>query len=176
MSIKVGQTFSSPPTLPMSNPNVVGEKEFFENFGHKKAKMLATDEDGFVNSATKYQSITSFDIGDCISIFAIEKGNTKNESVICWHIGDGSSVKYLKNEMKGNYTNPYDIYIIGGNSSTTEGPDCLLNNIHEAIENVFNSTYTVKLELINLDKKTGLNFVSANMHLNGALTLCYHND
>lgn len=173
----VSQTFSSQSVLAMMNSYaVLDEKDFFKNFGWEKAKMLGTDEEGYVDSSTAYNSITSFDIGDCITIFAIEKENNKNIGVICWHIGNGSSVKNLIKEMKGyDYTNPYDIYIIGGNSSTTEGTNCLLNNIHKAINNIFNLASTVKLQLTNLDAQTGLNFVSTNLCLNGTLTLCYHN-
>lgn len=96
--------------------------------------------------------------------------------MIGWHISNGSTVSDLEEEWEGyEYHNPYDIYIIGGNDSTTEGDNCLLSNIHQAIGLVFNSESQVKIELVNLGKKTQLKYVSANLHLDGTLSLCYHN-
>lgn len=134
MSGKVTQGYSRTSVLSMMNSySILDEVNFFKEFGWGSAKMLATGEDGYVGSSTEHKSITSFDIGDCITIFAIEKKSNKNEGVICWHIDNGSSVEDLIEEMEGyDYTNPYDIYIIGGDSSTTEGSDCLLKNIQKA--------------------------------------------
>ena len=169
----VSNTFSSQNILAALNSYVVtSEQDFFKKFGWGKAKMVGTDE----NAYSEDKPISAFDIGDCITLFAIEKKNNKNEAMISWHIGNGSSVKDLVSELKGyNYSNPYDLYIIGGISDTTEGEGCLLDNIHKAIKIIFNQSSKIKLELVNLNAKTGLDFVSASLQLDGTLTFCRHN-
>jgi hypothetical protein len=181
----------------MNIPLTLSEKDFFEQFGVGDAKQIGTDEKAYSEDI----SITSFDIGDCITLFAIEKEAGKIKAVIGWHIGDDTSVEDLKGDeyldafITGNSvdsdesdssedleeTEPqipqktYDLYIIGGTKHTTEGHGCLLSNIHQAIEEFFfKRTFTIKKELVNLNAGTINEFVSANLQIDGTLTFCCH--
>lgn len=181
----------------MNIPLTLSEKEFFDQFGIGKAKQIGTDQ----TKCSEDKSITSYDIGDCITLFALEKEAGKIKAIIGWHIGDGESVEDLKGDeylnayITGNSVDSdepessedledtdtqippktYDLYIIGGTKHTTEGQGCLLNNIHQAIEEFFfEGTYTIKKELVNLNAGTTNEFVSANLQIDGTLTYCCH--
>ena len=160
MSIKVNQNQYVLSTI--NSYTILGEKNFLKKYG-------------YIDEFAESPAITSFDIEDSINVFTIEKENGENKSISCLSLNKESFVKDLIKKTKDDdYINSYDIYIIGGNSSTTEGKDCLLNNIHEAIKATFNSASKIKLQLINLEEKTSYKFVSVNLKIDGTLTLCHH--
>jgi hypothetical protein len=77
-----------------------------------------------------------------------------------------------------------DFYIVGGNSLTTQGFNCLLDRIREAIKGFFNfneyrfekeeedkKAHIVK-EHLNLGSKTP--YLTAKMDITGNLTFCRH--
>lgn len=177
--LNVNNAPSISPSLPsMINTHVdmgLNQKAFFKQFSEEKTKTIATDEDAYVDFQSQKKAITSYEIGDCITIFALEKENNKNKSLIGWHISNGGSVHDIVEELEGyEQNNPYEIYIVGGTTDTVTGHGCLLENIKEAIKTVFNNHSKIKLELVDLDK-SNLDYISANMHLDGTLTICRHN-
>ncbi len=178
MSTKIGNV--SQPSIftgPKIAYTVMDSENFFKKFGWDKTQVIATDESYYADhQISSKKSITSFEVGDCITVFALEKEKNAIKAIIGWHLGNPLSAKQVANKFKGfEYTNPYDIYIIGGNKSTTEGDNCLLANIHKAIKTIFNEESQVKLELIDVAARGEATFVSANIQLDGTLTLCRHN-
>jgi hypothetical protein len=135
--------------------------------------MIGTDQEAYLEQG----SISSFDIGDCITVFAIEKKDNKRTALIGWHIGNGESVHSLKKQFKEYVYDDlkYEIYIIGGTEITTGPEGCLLERIYGAINEVYNEDSVIKKELVNLNKNNDFQFVSANLHLDGTLTICHHN-
>lgn len=168
---------------------ILSEPVFYETF--HDAKTIGTG--GSTSSID--QSITSFDFDDCITLFAIEKMEGKIQFIMGWHFEDGITVEEMKGdrflnafvfgkkeldddeESSGPHDTEkkYDLYIIGGNAATTQGAGCLLETIHQAVQEFFfEGSYVIRLELIHLNAKTTYNFVSANLQMDGTLTICHH--
>src|ERR1700733_1492141 len=104
------------------------ERDFYLQYDSDAAEMISADEGAFSDG----KSITSYDIGDCITVFAIEKQGSKNEAINGWHISRDNSIDDIKNLFGGVFgAEDHDFYIIGGNESTTHGEGCLLENIHK---------------------------------------------
>lgn len=178
----------------------IGEKLFFQKFWSENVKLIGTDEKAYSDE----ESITSYDIGDCITIFAIEKVNNETKGIIGWHIANETTVEDIKGEdyledyidsgesenSEGleeseeksestdvnNSKTHYELFIIGGDENTTIGERCLLQNIHQAIDEFFiKDNFVIVREMVNLNKGTKYQFVSANLQMNGILTFCLHN-
>lgn len=162
---------------------------FLNSFGYLgdcKAESVPPGE----NIRSENQSVTSFKIGYGIALFAIEKEGNTPKAILCWHIDEKTPARALVKEIGPEqipveessvrcfeFDKTYDFYIIGGKESTiedTEEEACLLTNIRRMIaEDFVNST--IKFELINPTAAHQTTFVSANLQLNGTLTLSFHN-
>ena len=150
----------------------VSEGEFFKTFGVNQVKRIGCGE--FVYSEN--WSITSYDIGDSITVFAVEKKGSSIEAIMGWHLGGGCSVEEIQlqlNEFADKDRNS-NLYIIGGAQHTTEGPECLLANIKAAIEGFFIADVKILKELVSLNAGMREHFVSANLQMDGTLTYCRH--
>jgi hypothetical protein len=155
------------------SPVKMSEKSFNKLFGSEKAIQLVTDE--FQMSGER--SITSYAIGECITVFVVEKIDGKTDSIMGWHLSLDSTVDDIIgdfNEMAEAKLD-HDIYIIGGTEDTVEGEDCLLENIREAISRAFKGKSKIVLELLNLNTDGKFDYISANLQMNGTLSYCHHN-
>ena len=187
--MSVVSTVSEGSSIPIMNSHRILSKRAFDELFYD-AKHIGTDETAY----SEDRSITSFSIGDCITLFAIEKKDGKIQAIMGWHFSDETTVEDMKGDDFLNAfvfgkeldddeesSEPhdtgkkYDLYIIGGNAATTQGTGCLLANIHQAIEEFFfEGSYVIRLELTDLNAKTTYNFVSANLQMDGTLTICHH--
>lgn len=141
-------------------------------------KQIRTDEIIFIDR--EGESISSIAMDDCITLFALEKGAAIQNAhfldysrLIGYHIASLSNLE----EMKGKFAKMaikencyYDIYLIGGNASST-APGDLLDVILEAIPKIFKRS-CIEREYLNL--KGDKNYISVNMQMNGVLTFCKH--
>ena len=181
----------------MNSYRVVTEPVFYKQFSDVKS--IGTEGKAY----SEEKAITSFDIGDCITLFAIEKHEGGIKAIMGWHIGNGATVEDIKgddylndfvignapeeeedddsegsekmSESKEALERTYELYIIGGDKNTTQGTGCLLKNIHQAIgEFFFAGTFSIRQELVNLNSGTANKFVSANLQMDGTLTICLH--
>lgn len=175
---------------PMSGFVELNESSFFARFGnYDTAKLIGSDE----HEKSDEESITSFDMAECITLFAIEKRGSQIEAIIGWHISDDTSVDTIKGEdfldahlfgkssesegPEDSRGKKYDLYIVGGDETTTQGHGCLLENIHQAIEEFFfEDSFIIRQKYVHLNLGTGIKFVSANLQMDGTLTICRHNN
>ena len=151
----------------------MSKSEFFRRYGQGQAKLIGKDQSKYSDG----KSITSYDIGDCITVFAIEKKQGKAVAILGWHIANHSSIEDIKAELDehGVASNYHEIYIVGGTADTTEGTGCLLDNIHQALDQYFTTKVKIAQELVDLVGGE-CTFVSANLQLNGTLTICRHDN
>jgi hypothetical protein len=148
------------------------ESAFFKKF--QGALKIATDEDEFSDE----NSITSFEVGDCITVFGINKEKGKISGIFGCHFDSLSDESEIKEPMKetlqkgSNYQ--CELYIIGGNGSK-DSQKCL-KNTHMTISKL-QSKYTVNTlgECTNPNAGTNCTYVSANLQMDGTLTFCRHN-
>lgn len=175
-SISNSQTISLP--YLMKTYLEIDKKVFFKEFGNPETtKICGTDEHKY----SEDKSITSFEIGDCITVFAVEKLDNKINAIMGFHISDDTTVDEIKEECLNDYIDAaekrkfYEISIIGGTQKTTNGNGCLLNNIHQAIKDFFiNENFKIIQEHKNMNATTNFKFISANLQMDGTLTLCRH--
>lgn len=190
--VSTGQVFHQ-----TNNYKEYTETKFYKAF-NTNVKSIGTDAIAYSDG----ESITSFDIGDCITVFAIEK-NEKNkiEAIIGFHIGNGATVEDLKGDeyfdafINGNTIDSeeseysegsdeaqqapksYELFIVGGDSNTTKGSNCLLKIILKAVEEFFpTGSFTIDVSLVNPNGGTHYKFVSANLQMDGTLSICRHNN
>lgn len=171
----------SGPVYPLpTNVDAVGgfemeQAEFFKRFGpggSDNARQIATD-DGYCRASG---SITSAEMGDCLTVFGLEKVNSITDSIMGCHISNQTSVHQIKKMLDEN-SNPknfYDLYIIGGDKHSTLGKKCLLEKIHRAILELFTGGFKIVQERINLNSETTDAYISANLNIDGTFTFCRH--
>jgi hypothetical protein len=148
--------------------------ESYEDFNNTfdDTKEIDTDE----NTSSTDKSITAIGVGDCIAVFAMEKANNVITEIIGWHFDRDSNTEEIEERFDdhANSNLNYDIYVIGGTADTTNGNECLLNRINNAIANFF-TNHRVLQRLINLNNNTNYNYISANLNMLGTLSYCRHN-
>ncbi len=150
---------------------VISQKAFDQLFA--KALKIGTGESRLSGAS----SITSIEIGDCITVFAVEKIDGKIGCIIGWHIDDGSTIDGIREEFDkwAESDLEHDFFIIGGNQEATQGEGCLLENIHVAISGYFTGDFKIVHELVDLNPDGLFKYVSANLQMNGTFSYCYHN-
>lgn len=123
-----------------------------------------------MNRESPPYSITSFGTRDCINLFAV----VKEASVTCWHFDGHSDYEEILEDMdRYAYRKAvYDLYLVGGNESTTQGEDSLLSKIHRATKAFFHEDSKIRCEVLNTIQSG--QSLKANVQLNGALSICYH--
>jgi hypothetical protein len=77
-------------------PQVISKQAFENLFGSGKSIELFTDE----SQLSGNRSISSMEIADCITIFAVEKDNGKTDCIMGWHMDDGSTIDGIKKNLK----------------------------------------------------------------------------
>lgn len=152
-------------------PVVMKPDFFFKRF--EDAITIATDE----HKLSGESSISSVEIGDCITVFLRGFEQGKVDNIVGYHIDDESTIDDIIEVFKDECfdTSLYDVILIGGNDQTTTGKDCLLANIREAINRHFNVRANIVAEYINTAKIAKTTYVSANLQMGGTFSICYHN-
>jgi hypothetical protein len=165
-------TSTGPAEALQNSPQVISEEVFEKLFGSGKSLEIYTDE----SQLSGNKSISSMEIGDCITVFAVEKENGKTDCIMGWHLDDGSTIDGIKKQLEkcGDSELEHDFYIIGGNQGTTQGEGCLLENIREAISGYFIAESKIVFELVNPNADGKFKYVSANLQMNGTLSYCHH--
>ena len=156
---------NNPPSVVKVSPEV-----FFTQF--KDALEISTDEIESINAQNK--SIKSTEMDDCITLFAIERGEYGISKIIGYHIASQTDFAEMKEQFDENVTIKnnliYAIYLIGGNAAST-APKDLLDTIRASIPKIFKK-YCIAGEYLNLKAKN--QYISASMQMNGVLTFCRH--
>lgn len=151
---------------------ITSKREFDQNFAD--AKKIATDQE----TANDKGSITSFGIGDCITLFAVSKYNSKIENIWGLHISNDQKLEEIKERINDYFyqNRKYSLYVIGGTPITTLGNDCLLMRIGKAIQSIFkkNQIEHINNAYLNLTQHTTYKYVDANLQMDGTLTYCLH--
>jgi len=159
--------------IALNIPEVISPKTFDQLFGLEKSLKIFTDE----SQLSGDKSISSMEVGDCITIFAVEKDNGKTDCIMGWHMSNGSTIAGIEKEFEkcADSELEHDLYIIGGNQETTQGKGCLLENIRVAISRYFTGKFKIVHELVDLNPEGTFKYVSANLQMNGTFSYCYHN-
>lgn len=165
--------------MSVSKPTTaLNEKQFNEFYGNAipiKRGGYETTED------QELRALTAFNCFDDIAVFAIKKIRGKNMCVLGWRFSnDESSLDiHLKFNELVDPKDVCDFYIIGGNSITTQGDNCLLDRIHLAIRGFFlegGKHPKVEQQHTNPNLKKKYLYVTANLQIDGKFTFCSHMD
>lgn len=166
----------------LTHPYTVMEPiPFLKQFGDLRADVVGPGED--IHSSDR--SVTSFNIDQGISLFALEKEGNKTTAVLCWHIEETTPVYAIVKETSleeidreescvrcFEMDKTYAFYIVGGKKETIQGSNSLLSHIKKMIQDEFHSS-AIQLEVLYPAPHPKI-FVSANLQRNGTLTLCFH--
>jgi len=113
----------------MHEPVIMEESAFFKKF--HGARVIATDEDTFSHE----NSITSFEVGDCITVFGINKEKGKISDIFGCHfdsLSDENEItERIEETLQKGSKYLCELYIIGGNGSK-DSKKCL-KNTHQTI-------------------------------------------
>ncbi len=155
----------------------LNEKQFYEFYGNGipiETGKYETTEDQEV------RSLTVFNCLDDIAVFAIKKIRGKNMCVMGWRFKKESLIDIqLKFHELLEPKDVCDLYIVGGNIFTTEGADCLLSRIQQAIRDFFKDggrQAKVVQQHTNPNMNRKYLYVTANLQIDGKLNFCSHSD
>ncbi len=153
-----------------SHFRAVSSDAFFRTFpqDYEKFHIIATSE--VVCSTDK--PIVSWEIGDCITVFGIQK-NQRGEitGIAGAHIAARTGLEDME-EPLGAFSadgGTTDIFLIGGDeNSISEG---LVNTIYDGLNKALGKAYKIVEEKLNLP---GEEYVSASLEMDGNFTFCRH--
>jgi hypothetical protein len=166
-ALQTADSSSNPPKSTFK-PTCVDANTYDERFEFGRGLNLATNE----QCCSGKSPIGSFEIGDCITIFAIEKNaNGSADSINGYHVSVDTDNENISEFLDG-LEMPLEICLIGGNDHTTsEGQ--LLSNIENCISKSYGDLSCVTFSLLNQTPED-CDYCSACLEMDGTLTYCYY--
>lgn len=148
-------------------------QEFAKQFDHALEISADQMESIDVNhNNPQLNSINSIDMDSSITLFGLKKNQGKIEGIFAYQIKKDDDLE-IQDKLSGNrIEGSYVFIIIGGSVKDSSNQ---MKEIYSAKRKYFGKMDSPIIDVrINLNVKEHKSFISANLQIDGTLTICYH--